>query len=430
MLNLKTVFLENLTNISDDKKIAGDLIRLRLALIITSFGNGLTGVVLAVQIAQTLGASGVSMALTALGFGMLISFASGGIHADKANRVRAIVISDIVRAVANLAIVIGLLWGRSAGEVLVVLGCLVNGVCAGYFRPAQSSLWSVLVPKPMLKKTLSTNSLYNRISLAAGGAVGGILLAQSHGVLGIAIDAVSFFCSGALVAFNREPVREDAKGGAQNGHLGKGMGVLERMNILSHWQRLLSVGNQSEWLPLWVKSNIILSFTGGISGVCLPVVLLRHYSSEQIGLFSSVSVIALLVGALLARAIVDLPLPGVLSVWSNAGSCLAAVVVGLGGSMALAVSSRFSAYLCSSLSSPSFSDFVASQFAPDDRGKVYAMQTGASSVLAPLGMLLASMLLMWVSPGQILVGSSVLGLFVAVIPLLKTGSWRFSVSNQ
>lgn len=55
-----------------------DAFRLRGALALTSFGNGLTGVVLTIQIAKTYEGFGVSAAMLALSIGMLFSFASGG----------------------------------------------------------------------------------------------------------------------------------------------------------------------------------------------------------------------------------------------------------------------------------------------------------------------------------------------------------------
>lgn len=408
-----------------------DAFRLRGALALTSFGNGLTGVVLTIQIAKTYEGFGVSAAMLALSIGMLFSFASGGLHADSANRVRSIVISDMIRGLANSAIVLGLLTSWNISLVFVVLGCLVNGVCAGYFRPALASLWPVIVPAGDLKRVLSTNSLINRVCLAAGGSLGGILISLDKGTLGILIDAGTFFLCALVVQFNTEPRREDtpAEPQVQTPAESRMRKAVARFNVVGQWRTLFQAGSGSSWFNLWVQSNIGFSFVNGAVGVCLPLVLVQHYTNSEIGLFSSINVIALLIGAVIARMVMNMPMPGLLAAWANCGNCLSSVMVAFGVNAHAATGMRFSAYAASSLSGPSFSNYVAQQFPSDQLGKVYAMQAGATSVLSPLGMLLAGMLQIWVPASVILAVSAALGFVLAAIPLAKRQTWRFTITR-
>lgn len=191
---------------------------------------------------------------------------------------------------------------------------------------------------------------------------------------------------------------------------------------------LFSAGRESSWFNLWVGTNIAYSFVSGVVGVWLPLVLVQRYTNAQVGSFSSIGVIALLIGAVGARLLVNLPLPGLFATWATCGDCLSAGLVAIGASEPAATAVRFTGYMCSSLSSPSLSNYVAQQFPAEKRGKVYAMQVGASSVLAPLGMLLASLLLIWFPAWRILGISSALGLVLAAVPLVKREAWRFEVT--
>lgn len=422
----------SLRDLNVPTRVRRDALRLRTALFATSFGNGLTGVVLTIQIVKNYHGTGVSAALLALSIGMLLSFASGGLHADRANRVRAIVVSDCVRGLANLAVVFGLLTAWKSGLVFVVLGCFVNGMCAGYFRPALSSLWAALIPAQQLKRVLSTNSLLNRIALAIGGGVGGVLISLTMGTLGILIDAFSFFFSAAVVMFNREPPRTDSTATHlvdEHARANALHRALARFNIVAQWKALFHAGRQSSWFNLWVKANIAFSLVSGVIEVCLPLVLVQRYSNSEIGIYSSISVFALLLGAVCARAIINLPVPGLLATWASCGQCLSAGLVAVGAPASAPTVVRFTHYTCNSLSAPSFNNYVAQQFSADQRGKVYAMQAGASSVLSPLGMLLASALLVWFPAASILTISSAAGFILAALPLVKRAAWNLTITK-
>lgn len=414
-----------------DTEYKPELYRLRWASICAALGNGLTGVILTIIIAQSLGAFATSAALTALSIGLLFSFASGGIHADSANRIRAIVRSDLLRFMANIIILVGVVCPVIVGTALVIIGCLVNGLCAGYFRPAQASLWSVMVPAEHLKSSLATNSLYNRVFLAVGGGLGGVLIAVNLGVWGLILDAGTFLLTALIVRRSKDPRQTGQQKLADDGITVPKNSLrvaLGKLNVVRQWVSLLQVSRRSSWLPLWVSANIVNSFVSGIAQVCLPVVLVQTYTNEEIGVFQSVGVVALLAGAVVTRVIINVPAPGIFQSWVEVGNCVASILVAFAAPAWIATSSRFSGYFCSSLSAPSFGTFIADQFDEADRGKVYAMQTGVSSVLAPFGMLAASLLLLIIPVTDLLLCSSLVGLFLGLIPLVRRGAWKFALT--
>ncbi|MDR7354599.1 MFS transporter [Corynebacterium felinum] len=401
---------------------------MRRASVIGAFGNGLTGVVLTLAIAESLGAIPMSAALTALSLGMLFSFAAGGIYADHSRRVTTLVFSDSARGVANLAVVGGIVFGGHFGVVLVVSGCAINGLSVGYFRPAINSLWAEFVPAESLKNTLATNALYSRVYLALGGAVGGILVACNAALLGLAIDAVSFFLTAFLVARIDEP--EKARRGRRSSSASisaQVSAVVALLNIVGQWVQLVRIAHQSRWLPTWVITRILASLTGGVVSVCLPLVLIENYTPVLIGLFQSIGVWALVCGAVCAKIRLPKKCPGVLqSLGATLGS-LAGVSVAMAWPAQLAIGLQFCAYFSTAYTEPSFTHFVAQQFCQEERGRVYALQTGVSSVLAPVGMCAAGILLQCVSAQLLLIISGSIGCVLFLIPLVFVEAWSMKV---
>ncbi|WP_143052861.1 MFS transporter [Propionibacterium cyclohexanicum] len=406
--------------------------RLRTAGFIAALGNGLTGVVLSVTLSQALPASAVAGSLGALSVGMLISFAAGGKHADMSDRVSSMVHSDWVRAGMNLLIVAGVLVAGPAGIALAVAGCLGNGLMAGFFRPAQSSLWASIVPRNRLSATLATNSFVNRLGLAAGGALGGVLLAVRQNVLGLAIDAGTFIATAVIVHALRDPRKAAANRSEEpqaEAVARTWSRVVERLRVDRDWADILALTRKSTWMRLWFICNLNMSWAAGLTSVVVPVVLVRQYSDGEIGLFQSISVIALLAGSLIALLVRRIPGAGVFDAWSSVGSALSYLAVGLGARAGLASAVRFTSYFSQSVASPRLGAYVAEQFPERERGRIYAAQQGVSGVLAPVGMLAGGVLLTWSDPQGVLVISSGLCVLFGLIPLVNPAYWDLKVTQ-
>lgn len=205
--------------------------------------------------------------------------------------------------------------------------------------------------------------------------------------------------------------------------------IVVQLNVLRQWATLLAVAKKSCWLPLWVRTSMINSFVAGITQVCLPIVLVEHYTSQEIGFFQSAGVVALLAGAVISRMLPRLPVPGMFHAWVEIGSNIAAGLIAMMGSISVATASRFSGYFCSSLVAPVLGKYIADQFDDSERGKVFAIQTGVSSVLAPFGMLAASLLLLLFPATQLLFMCSALSMVLAALPLVRKQTWTFALTT-
>lgn len=408
------------------------LLLLRATGAIGAFGNGLTGVVLPVALALHLSTTGTGIALFGLSLGMLCSFASGGISADRYDRVKILKLSDISRALANLLVIAGLLSTSTTGIFLAFLGCLCNGYCAGFFRPASASLWASVVPHQKLKNILASNAVINRVCLAAGGSLGGLLLAWEFSVYGLLVDALTFLITALLISIFGRCID---LGSAVNHNLSEQRAstfsrLFACLHVINQWSQLLQITRRYRWLHLWTWCNICSSLLNGLISVALPLSLVELYSSEEIGVFQSVSVIAVLIGSVLARIVLNIVFPGIIQAFGSLATAASYLFVGLGFNMMAATLLRGTGYVGASLVQPSFAEFVTTGFSDEYRGKVFAIQQGVSSVLSPVGMLLAILAQLLLSPVTVVIVSSIGLAFLGVIPLLQRGYWTFSTKTS
>ena len=417
----------------DSLSVRHAIVRLRISGFVAAVGNGLTGVVLTIVLAQSLASWAVGLALAALSIGMLESFAAGGAYADRANRAHAMVRTDLVRAMMNLMVVGGCFSSDPWSIVMVCFGCLGNGLMAGYFRPAQSSLWASLVDTTELTKALATNSFLNRIGLAVGGGIGGILIGYRLGWLGLVLDALTFLATAWLVM----PVPDQRV--MRSSQRSKMINVLTlstfkaaaaRLRIDRDWMQIFTLTRKSPWMRLWLSCNIVASALTGLVGVVIPTVLIHTYDAQGIGLFQGVGVFALLLGSFITLLFHKLPLAGFMDAWGSAGQAVAYIMVGCGAPSTASAAIRFTSYCSQSLSSAQFGAYVATQYKEEERGRIYAAQLGASSVLAPVGMLAGSLMVGLFDPHVTLIAAAVAAGVLELLPLTNPAYWRLSLTTS
>ncbi len=152
---------------------------------------------------------------TLLGLGMLSQWAPailfgpfGGTLADRMSRRKLLILSDVVRGVAAIALAALVLMvpGRSA----LILGWLlflsaVMGICDAFFRPAISASIPDLVPESEVTRANSANRLALDVSTFLGQGSGGVLFRLiGPGVL-FFIDGLTYFFSAISEALVRFP---------------------------------------------------------------------------------------------------------------------------------------------------------------------------------------------------------------------------------
>ncbi|MFT4235684.1 MAG: hypothetical protein QM607_11890 [Microbacterium sp.] len=410
--------------------MAGEVGRLRSAGAVAATGNGLTDVVLALTLAATLHASGVAVALPGLSVGMLLSFARGGAVADSSDRVKTMARSDLVRCGMNILIAVAVIgamtlgWSSVVATIVATAGCLGNGLMAGYFRPAQSSLWAAILPADRLTRELQINGLLNRTGLTVGAAIGGVLIALHLGVWGLVFDALMFLVTALLVVRLHDPRVPKEAGGSLGSRLADNL--RKTLRIDREWREIIRLTERTSWMRLWFFSSLGASCATAVSSVVLPVVLVRSYSSVEAGAFESIRVIGMFVGGLVALWLGRIALAGLLDAWSGIGAALANLAVALGVPAAAPIAMLGTSYAAGAMAGPYMSTSVRQQFPDEARGRIYAAVQGVGSVLAPIGMLVGGVLMIFIDPAILATAAAIVAAGCFALPILRRSYWSFA----
>ena len=122
---------------------------------------------------------------------------AAGVLADRVSRRTILVASDLLRA----ALVLCLLLVRSPGQVWIAYAVVTaHSVVSAFFDTAQTATYPTLVPPEDLPFAATLeNSLWS-VTLAAGSALGGVVLALTSRDVAFVLDAASFLGSALLLA--------------------------------------------------------------------------------------------------------------------------------------------------------------------------------------------------------------------------------------
>jgi MFS family permease len=161
-----------------------------------------------------------------LGLGMLSQWVPavllgpfGGTLADRWSRRAILIVTDVLRGLAAIALAALVLFdpGRS-GTILVGLLILsaVMGVCDAFFRPAISASIPDLVPEADLTRANSANRLALDVSTFIGQGLGGVLFRIIGPGILFFVDGVTYLFSAAaesLIRLPPPPPKSAATGG-------------------------------------------------------------------------------------------------------------------------------------------------------------------------------------------------------------------------
>src|SRR6266540_2370449 len=136
---------------------------------------------------------------------VLFSLASG-VAADRGDRKRPMIASDVVRAVAVGSLVAAILLHRLAFWQIVLVS-FIEGTGGVFFGAGRSGVFKSVVPKAQLAAAASTEEARLSIVRLAGPPVGGALLGLGRSVPFLA-DAVSYAFSTVSLLAMRTPFQE------------------------------------------------------------------------------------------------------------------------------------------------------------------------------------------------------------------------------
>src|SRR4051794_28490469 len=200
----------------------------------------------------------LSIVGTAWTLGMVAFLLTGGVISDRADRRRVLILADLVRAVALVAM--GVLSVTGVIEIwhLVVLS-LFMGVGEAFFGPAFGAIVPDLVSTELL---VQANALQQLVQQAAakllGPALGGLVVAAMGAGPAFLVDAGTFVLSALCVAALKVRPRAAERARSARKELREGLAFVRRQPWL--------------WSTLIAASLSLLFFLGPLE-VLLPYVL-------------------------------------------------------------------------------------------------------------------------------------------------------------
>ena len=265
--------------------------RLFIARFVSNYGNGLGPIALAFGILALPNGSanllGLVLGSSTVVFLMMAPF--GGVIADKYGRARMVGLTDMIAGII-LFVQVGFF---ATGNVPVAVLLIVNGsfgILWGIFWPAFSGVIPSVLPESALQKGNAINSLVSNGGLILGAASAGFLVSGFGATAALAIDAASFFFSGAVIFTFR--------------HLTPRAEVTENTMIddLRHgWKVFISF----RWIVIIVMAfSFIVMCWAAAESVLGPLIALKYFDGPKSWSFVITSESAgLIVGALIALKI-------------------------------------------------------------------------------------------------------------------------------
>lgn len=222
--------------------LGADFWRLLVAQVIATFGDALTSLTLVLLINQVTGGSNgaialltVLMAVPGVLFGLL-----AGVVADRYDRRRLMLASDLVRA----ALVLGLLLVHDRSSLWLLYALAATQASVGtFFMPARGALVQALLPPDALMRANSLAETGETLAQILGGAAAGILVGFTNAFWpSFTLDALTFVASFALVWGVKAPAMP-ARGEASHmlAELREGLVAIRDSRLLRGFMLVLSL---------------------------------------------------------------------------------------------------------------------------------------------------------------------------------------------
>jgi len=150
-------------------------------------------------------ASSLGMVLAAGTLPQLVFALAGGLLGDRWDRVRLMVASNVVAALAQAVSAVVLLTASARVWHLAVLAVVV-GAAATFFQPAAAGTVTSLVPPEDLVRANALLQTSLQLVKVGGPIAGGVLVAVTGPGWGIALDALSFLACALVMSRVRVPL--------------------------------------------------------------------------------------------------------------------------------------------------------------------------------------------------------------------------------
>jgi MFS family permease len=234
--------------------------RLFAARFVSSFGTAMAPVAMAFGVLELTGsASQVGLVIATQTAATVATVLFGGALADRWSRKRVWVGSDLLAATSQTAMAFLFLSGNA--PVWGLCGLMaVNGLAFAFLGPASVGMIPQVVERPKLQSANALLSLASSGAIGLGGACAGVLVAVFGAGWAIAVDALTFAISAALLVGVRPRPQEHAGGASLLHQLREG------------WREFTS----HRWLwAIVVQFSLLMAAWGGGFFVIGPVVAER-----------------------------------------------------------------------------------------------------------------------------------------------------------
>ncbi|HEV2890869.1 MAG TPA: MFS transporter [Frankiaceae bacterium] len=335
-------------------------------------GNGVFTVALAWEALSLGGSRALSLVLVATFVPSTALLLAGGVVSDRRSRRATLVVCDLVQAVA-----VGGVALLATLDVLRVwhlaLAGAVAGAASGFFLPASAALLPDVVPRDLLVRANSLNTIGKLTAgRLAGPALGGLLVASYGTAPAFAADAVSFLVSAACLSLLRVARRPVGASASAFEGLREGVAFCARRR----------------WLRISLASFAVLNL--GVSAplaVLVPVYVRSHLGlgARALGLLLAVEGVG---GAVAAVVAASSRTPRRLVVATHvsfavAGASVAAL--GLVSSLVLAASALAAAGFLLELGNVYWTSALQENVPPNLLGRVSSVDWLVSGSLLPVG---------------------------------------------
>jgi MFS family permease len=298
--------------------------------LVSTVGRQLTVVAMPYQVyllthsALAVGALGIAQLVP-----LLVLSLAGGAVADAVDRRRLLILVNVLLAICSAALAVATFSGWASVAVLYVLAALISGLSA-VDGPTRAAVIPNLVPPQQLAAAQALNSIGFQVTLIAGPAIAGLVLAGFGTGPAYVIDAVTFVAAIAAAAAiaPQRPLRTS-----------------EREPMLQAMLR----GLQFCWSQPILRGSFLVDIVGMVFGLrraLFPLLATTVYAAGATGL--GVLYAAPAVGALLAAmtsgwvgrtlrqgwiVIGSVAIFGLSAIWLGLAPSLwvAAIAVGVGG---------------------------------------------------------------------------------------------------
>jgi MFS family permease len=381
----------------------------------TSLGDRIVFIALALYVTDIGSPSDVGLVLAANALPLVLFVLIGGVWADRLERHRVMVVTDVVRAALHGLLAVLIFLGPTPIWAIVVIEAGF-GTAQAFFNPAYTGLVPQTVPEDEFQQANAANTIVWNVAELVGPAIATALVLGLGAGWAFTIDALAFVLSAALLTRVRPRSRgERVPPGALLADLRVG------------WHEVRS--RQWVWVVL-VAASLSLLLALAPYMTLGPTIAEQHYDST--GVFGALAV-ALGIGTLLGSVTALRLRPRHPIRFAMAWSTLwppVFVLFALGPPLALLFPLFVLMGFGLSMFDVSWDTTLAERIPPHALSRVSAFDYMGSLALLPLGYVLAGPLGEVFGSVEVLVVGGVLATVANLAALVTPGVWRLQNSPR